>query len=73
MPKTCPTCGLPQDVCTCEDISHEREKARVFTELRPHGKMVTIIDGLDDGSRDLEGLASELKKSFGCGGTVKNG
>ncbi|KXA91020.1 hypothetical protein AKJ64_05010, partial [candidate division MSBL1 archaeon SCGC-AAA259E17] len=61
------------EICVCEDIAHEQEDIRVFLEGRSYDKVVTVVDGLDDGSRDLEGLASELKKSFGCGGTVKNG
>ncbi len=73
MPEICSTCGLPKEICVCEDIAYKEENIRVFLEKRSYGKVVTVVDGLDDGSRNLEGLASELKKSFGCGGTVKDG
>ncbi|KXB07098.1 translation initiation factor Sui1 [candidate division MSBL1 archaeon SCGC-AAA382C18] len=73
MPEICPICGLPEEICTCEGIAHEQENVRVFLEGRSYGKTVTVIDGLDSGVRSLEEQASELKKSFGCGGTVKDG
>lgn len=38
------------------------------------GKVVTVIAGLHTyGSARLEGIAKELKTTFGAGGTVKNG
>lgn len=38
------------------------------------GKAVTIISGLHTyGSDRLNAMAKELKSTFGCGGTVKDG
>lgn len=47
--------------------------AKIYLEKRG-GKSVTIISGLHTyGSARLELIAKDLKKSFGTGGTVKNG
>ena len=48
--------------------------ARLLVEkARRGGKTVTVIDGLPRNQPFLEGLASELKKACGTGGTVADG
>lgn len=48
-------------------------KPRVRLERRL-GKEVTVIAGLHTyGADRLDRMARELKKSYGCGGTVKDG
>jgi len=37
------------------------------------GKVVTVIEGLDDKTMDLKKLASYLKSKLAAGGTIKNG
>ncbi|MFP4005874.1 MAG: stress response translation initiation inhibitor YciH [Candidatus Hadarchaeia archaeon] len=73
MPEICPTCGLPKDICACEEIAQEQQRIKVYSQQRTFGKSVTIIEGLDEESVDLGDVASDLKKSLACGGTVKEG
>ncbi len=73
MPEICPTCGLPKEICACEEIAQEQQKIKVYSQERTFGKYVTIIEGLDEEKVDLEDVASNLKKSLACGGTVKEG
>lgn len=73
MPEICPTCGLPKDICACEEIAQEQQRIRVFSQRRTFGKKVTVVEGMDEGEVNLEEIASKLKKNLACGGTVKEG
>lgn len=73
MPDICPTCGLPKEICACEEIAQEQQRIRVFSQKRTFGKSVTIIKGLNEEQVDMEEIASNLKKNLACGGTVKEG
>jgi translation initiation factor 1 len=72
MAEICPTCGLPLDICVCEEISKEQQRIRVRLETRKWRKAVTIIDGIDDKDTNLSRLAQKLKTFCACGGTAKN-
>src|SRR4030043_765529 len=69
----CPTCGLPKDLCVCGEIEKEQQRIRIRLETRKFGRPSTIIDGIDDKSSNLSGLAQKLKGYCACGGTSKNG
>lgn len=73
MPEICPTCGLPKDICACEEIAQEQQRIEVYSQQRTFGKSVTIVEGMDEEKVDLEDVASKLKKNLACGGTVKEG
>ncbi len=73
MSEKCPNCGLPKEICSCEDVAIEQQLVNVRTDRRKWGKMVTIIEGIDPSSVSLDDLASELKKKCAAGGTVKKG
>ncbi len=71
--EVCPTCGLPKEICICEDIAREQQEIEIFTDQRRYGKEVTIVDGIDTNDIDIDDLASELKTKCAAGGTTKNG
>jgi translation initiation factor 1 len=72
MAEICPVCGLPRDLCVCEEMSKEQQRIRIRLETRKWGKKYTIIDGIDSKEVQLGKLASELKTICACGGTAKN-
>jgi translation initiation factor 1 len=49
------------------------QTARLMTERRAKGKLVTVIAGLGPDDNDLDELARRLKDACGAGGTVKDG
>jgi translation initiation factor 1 len=73
--RVCATCGWPADQCKCSSKVEEKVPSKVVVKLRLEtkgrgGKMVTVLDGLPRNSDFLEGLAKDLKKALGTGGSV---
>ena len=46
------------------------QRVRISLEKRASGRMATIVTGLVLTADERKGLAGDLRKSFGCGGTV---
>jgi translation initiation factor 1 len=69
----CPVCGLPKEVCVCEEIAREQQEISIYSVKRRYGKMVTIVEGINASDIDLEDLAKKLKTKCAAGGTVKDG
>jgi translation initiation factor 1 len=67
----CNLCGLPDELCICQEIAKEQQKAVISVVRRRYGKMVTIVEGIDDPAIDINQLAKILKGSCASGGTVK--
>ena len=73
MSDICPKCGLPKEICVCEDIAREQQKINIAVDKRRYGKMMTIIDGINPHELDIDALISNLKTTCACGGTIKGG
>jgi translation initiation factor 1 len=69
----CPVCGLPEELCMCEEIAREQQQIKIYSMKRRYGKIVTIIEGIDSSDIDLDDLARKLKTRCASGGTVKDG
>lgn len=69
----CPVCGLPGELCVCEEIAREQQQIKIYSVRRRYNKVVTIISGIDSSDIDLEELAKILKTKCASGGTVKDG
>lgn len=72
MAEICPICGLPKELCVCEEIAREQQKIKIYTEKRRYGKTVTVVEGIKS-DIDINELAKTLKTKCASGGTVKNG
>lgn len=73
MPDICNTCGLPKELCVCEEIAREQQDIKIYTVKRRYGKMVTIVEGINANDIDINDLARQLKTKCASGGTVKDG
>jgi len=56
-----------------EDLARAEEVLSVRVERRTYDKPVTIVEGFDEDSTDLDDVATKLKKQLGAGGTVSDG
>ena len=66
-------CGLPKELCVCEEISREQQRIIVSIIKRKFGKIVTIVEGLDEKQVSIKDLTKTLKSRLACGGTAKEG
>jgi translation initiation factor 1 len=73
MSEICPKCGLPKELCVCEDIAREQQKIEITVDKRRYGKMMTIVNGINPNELDLDSLITKLKKKCASGGTIKDG
>ena len=73
MSDICPKCGLPKEICVCEEIAREQQNITIAIDRRRYGKMMTIVDGLNPHDLDVDSLISNLKSICACGGTIKDG
>ncbi len=71
MSEICPKCGLPQDLCVCETIAKEGQNIEIKVVKRKFGKMITLVQGINDKNIDIKELAKKLKSKLACGGTAK--
>jgi translation initiation factor 1 len=68
----CDVCGLPKEICVCEELSREAAPLRVRMDTRRYGKAVTVVEGFTDDA-NVVALAKELKRYVAAGGTSKDG
>jgi translation initiation factor 1 len=73
MSDICPTCGLPKEICVCEEIAREQQNISITVDKRRYGKTMTVVDGLNPHDLDMNTLVSNLKSICACGGTIKEG
>jgi translation initiation factor 1 len=62
-------CGLPQKLCICQEMITTGQAVTLRINEQQHGRQMTIIEGFD-ATTDLDTLASQLKSTLACGGTV---
>lgn len=80
-PPHCERCDRPESECQCPPlpapitpsnlIPPQQQTARLATEKRKKGKVVTVVRGLSAAGNDLPGLLSRLKTTIGAGGTIE--
>jgi translation initiation factor 1 len=64
---------LPKELCVCEEIAREQQRINVYSIKRKFGKIVTIVEGIDEKQLDIKALTKTLKSKLACGGTAKEG
>jgi translation initiation factor 1 len=73
MAVVCKKCSLPDDLCACRELDKENARIVVRLETRRFSKTSTIIEGINPKQSDMPRIVKELKSTFACGGTVKDG
>ncbi|MEM3341336.1 MAG: stress response translation initiation inhibitor YciH [Thermoplasmata archaeon] len=73
MGEICSVCGLPKEICACEEIAREHQNIKILTAKRRYGKVVTLIEGIDTADIDVDKLLKTLKSRCASGGTLKDG
>ncbi|MCP8315256.1 MAG: stress response translation initiation inhibitor YciH [archaeon] len=73
MINVCRKCGLPIDLCVCEELEKSEIRVVVRLEMRRFRKPTTMIEGLNPKRTDLNKIAQKLKTKLACGGTAKDG
>ena len=58
----CNVCGLPGELCICQEIAKDNN-VHSYQQTRRYGKIVTKVEGLDDAAIDINKLAKLLKGS----------
>jgi translation initiation factor 1 len=76
-PPKCERCGLLSTECQCPAhlkslLPPDKQTAKVGTEKRKKGKLVTVVRGLSPQESDLPGLLTKLQTSCGAGGSVQD-
>ncbi|HEX9164705.1 MAG TPA: translation initiation factor Sui1 [Gemmatimonadales bacterium] len=75
--RMCPDCRRPTEACRCHHPAATASKdgvVRVGRETKGRkGAGVTVVVGLGLPAKDLDALASQLKRRCGSGGTVRDG
>jgi translation initiation factor 1 len=69
----CSVCGLPKELCMCEEIAREQQQIVLFSDKRRYGKVVTVVSGVNASDIDITDLARKLKTECAAGGTIKEG
>lgn len=62
--------GLPDDLGIGDDLARSEQRVTIRLDSRRYGKSVTIAEGFDTSSVDLDDLASTIKSRLAVGGTV---
>jgi len=76
-PPHCERCDRPETECQCPHLTESQahtdprqQKARLSTEKRKKGKVVTLIRGLSANENDLPKLLTQLKNVCAAGGAM---
>lgn len=55
------------------ELDKEEARVKIRMEMRRFGKPTTVIEGLKMSEKDMQELATSMKKGLATGGTVKGG
>ena len=68
---TCPVCGLPTELCVCQEVDKTTSLIEIKIERRKYGKFWAVISGIDTEPERLKEIMKSIKNKLACGGTIK--
>ncbi len=69
---TCAVCGLPKELCVCQEVEKTSSLIEIKVERRKYGKFWAIISGVNVSSSDLKEIVKNIKNKMACAGTIKS-
>ena len=63
MAAICNICGLPDELCICQEIAKEQQRAILSTDRRRYGKIVTKVEGIEDSAIDINNKLAKILKN----------
>jgi len=68
---TCAVCGLPSELCVCQEVEKTASKIEVKVERRKYGKFWAVVTGIDSDTAGLKVLVKKIKNKMAVAGTIK--
>lgn len=68
---TCPVCGLPTELCVCQEVEKTSSLIEIKVEKRKYGKMWAIVSGVDTDNDRLKEIVKNIKNRLAVAGTIK--
>ena len=68
---TCSVCGLPSELCVCQEVEKTSSVIEIKIERRKYGKFWSVISGIEVSTADLKAIMKVIKNKMACAGTVK--
>lgn len=68
---TCPVCGLPTELCVCQEVDKNASIIEIKVEKRKYGKMWAVVSGVDTETDRLKEIVKNIKNKLAVAGTIK--
>jgi len=68
---TCAVCGLPTELCVCQEVEKTASHIEIKVERRKYGKFWAVVSGIDTDMAGLKELVKKLKNRLAVAGTIK--
>ena len=68
---TCSVCGLPKELCVCQEVEKTSSLIEIKVERRKYGKFWAVVSGIDVDNSSLKEILKLIKNKMACAGTIK--
>lgn len=68
---TCAVCGLPNELCVCQEVEKTASQIEIKVERRKYGKFWAVVSGIDSDTVGLKELVKKIKNKMAVAGTIK--
>lgn len=68
---TCAVCGLPNELCVCQEVDKTASLIEIKVERRKYGKFWAVVSGIDTDPQRLKEIVKSIKNKMAVAGTIK--